>query len=279
LWTPTPACTGVPSPAWAGGKGRGVAVRRALKIIGGLLVVALAFGIGWAWPILVRPPLVIGQDAVTDAASAAIVPSLEDAGGRTIVVRPPSGTAERDVLVVVYSGGLVRPQAYEWLARTLAARGYLTVIPEFSFDLAVTDVDRADTLIARYGEGKQVVIAGHSLGGAMAAQYAADREKAGSGLAGLVLMAAYPADSADLSAAALPVLSLVGENDEVVDDAALQSGWDLLPADTERVEVAGSVHAFFGRYGAQSGDGTPSVPRVAAETRISQAIEEFLAAV
>jgi pimeloyl-ACP methyl ester carboxylesterase len=250
-----------------------------LKVVGGLLVVALAFGIGWAWPILVRPPLVLGQDAITDAASAAVVPTLEDAGGRTIVARPPTGTDERDVLVVLYPGGLVRPQGYEWLARTLAARGYVTVIPEFAFDLAVTDVDRADTLIARYGEGKQVVIAGHSLGGAMAAQYASDREKAGSALAGLVLMAAYPAESADLSSASLPVLSLVGENDQVVDAAALEAGWGLLPADTQRVVVDGSVHAFFGRYGAQSGDGAPSVPRVAAETRISQAIEEFLAAV
>lgn len=252
-------------------------MRRVLKVVGLLLVVALAFGVGWAWPILVRPPLVIGQDAITDTASVAVVPTLEDAGGRAIVARPPAGTDERDLLVIIYPGGLVRPQAYEWLARGLASEGYLTVIPEFSFDLAVTDVDRADTLVARYGEGKRVVLAGHSLGGAMAAQYAADREKAGAGqLAGLVLMAAYPAASADLSAAGLPVLSLVGEHDEVVDAASLEAGWSLLPADTERVVLTGSVHAFFGRYGPQSGDGTPTVPRVTAETQISQAIEAFL---
>ena len=41
--------------------------------------------------------------------------------------------------------------------------------------------------------------------------------------------------------------------------------------------VTGAVHSFFGRYGPQSGDGTPTVPRVAAETQISQAVEEFLA--
>ncbi|MDQ7993292.1 MAG: alpha/beta hydrolase [Propionicimonas sp.] len=252
-------------------------MRRALKVVGLVLLVLAAFAVGWAWPILVRPPLVVGQDAVTDAASAAVVPAVEEAGGRVIVARPPAGTPERDVLVIVYPGGLVRPQAYEWLARVLAAQGYLTVIPEFSFDLAVTDVDRADTLIARYGEGKKVVLAGHSLGGAMAAQYASDREEAGSGLAGLVLMGAYPGGSADLSGAALPVLSLVGEHDEVVDAGALDDAWARLPGDTERVVVSGSVHAFFGRYGAQSGDGIPRVPRVTAETQVSQAVEGFLA--
>ena len=165
----------------------------------------------------------------------------------------------------------------EWLARALASDGYLTVIPEFSIDLAVTDPDRADTLIARYGEGKKVVVAGHSLGGAMAAQYAADRERAGSGLAGLILMAAYPADSADLSGADLPVLSLLGENDQVVNRDALDAAWSRLPADTERVVIEGGVHSFFGRYGPQAGDGLPSVPRVAAETQLLQAVDDFLA--
>ena len=192
------------------------------------------------------------------------------------MARPPGGVAERDVLVVIYPGGLVRPQAYEWLARALASQGYLTVIPEFSFDLAVTNPDRADTLIARYGEGKKVVLAGHSVGGTMAAQYAADRERSGSGLAGLILMAAYPADATDLSQADLPVLSLLGENDEVLNREALDAAWRRLPADTERVVVDGGVHSFFGRYGPQGGDGLPSVPRVAAETQILQAIDDFL---
>ena len=104
-------------------------MKRALRWVGLVLAVALAFGIGWAWPVLVRPPLVLGQDAITDAVSATVQVSLKDAGGRTIVARPPAGVAESDLLVVVYPGGLVRPQAYEWLARALAGEGHVTVIP------------------------------------------------------------------------------------------------------------------------------------------------------
>ena len=253
-------------------------MRRALKAVGLLVLVALAFGVGLAWPVLVRPALVVGQDAVTDPGSAEVAVEVEDAGGRVLVARPPASVTETDLLVVIYPGGLVRPQAYEWLARRLAAAGHLTVVPEFSFDLAVTDVDRADTLIARFGSGKRVVLAGHSLGGAMAAQYTAARVAEGTDApAGLILMAAYPPSGADLSGSGLPVLSLLAEHDEVVDAAGVEAGWALLPPGTGRVVVAGAVHSFFGRYGPQSGDGTPSVPRVAAETRISQAVEEFLA--
>lgn len=253
-------------------------MRRALKAVGLLVLVALAFGVGLVWPILVRPALVVGQDAVTDTASAEVAVEVEDAGGRALVARPPAAVGETDLLVVVYPGGLVRPQAYEWLARRLAAAGHVTVIPEFSFDLAVTDADRADTLIARLGSGKRVVLAGHSLGGAMAAQYTAARVAEGADRpAALILMAAYPPSGSDLSGSGLPVLSLLAEHDDVVDAGALEAGWALLPADARRVVVTGAVHSFFGRYGPQSGDGTPTVPRVAAETQISQAVEEFLA--
>ncbi|MCA0295883.1 MAG: alpha/beta hydrolase [Actinobacteria bacterium] len=253
-------------------------MKRVLRWVGLLLVVALAFGVGYAWPVLVRPPLVLGQDAVTDAASATVTPRLDTAdGARTIVVEPPAGTTARDVLVVFYPGGLVRPQAYEWLARALAERGYTTVIPEFSFDLAVTGVARASALIATYGQGKRVVLAGHSLGGAMAAQYLADELKAGRHPAsGLILMGAYPPDGADLRTSGVKALSLRAANDTVADAAKVEAGLAQLPADAQTVVIPGAVHAFFGRYGPQSGDGVPTVSRADAEGRILTSVTGFL---
>ena len=245
-----------------------------------IVAVVVAFGVGWAWPILVRPPLLVGQDAVTDANSIRVTPVIEDAEGRVIVTRPPSGTVELKTLVIIYPGGLVRPQAYEWLARALAVRGYVSVIPEFSFDLAVTDTDRASALISRYGQGKRVVLAGHSLGGAMAAQCLADELKAGrEPVAGLVLMAAYPPDGADLTSAKLKAISLRGEFDLVADADKVANGLKLLPRDSKLVQIDGSVHAFFGRYGAQSGDGVPGVSRSVAEAQIVSTITAFLGTV
>jgi pimeloyl-ACP methyl ester carboxylesterase len=250
-------------------------VLRGLAVVA---AVALAFTVGANWSVLVRPPLVIGQDAVTDAATTAVVPVVEDADGRVLVVRPPSGATERNVLVVFYPGGLVRPQAYEWLGRALAVEGYTTVMPEFSFDLAVTGVGRASTLIERYGGGKRVVLAGHSLGGAMAAQYLADELKAGRQPAvGLILEAAYPPDGADLTSAHLASLTLRAGNDGVADAAKVSGGLARLPAGAQEAVVPGAVHAFFGRYGPQSGDGVPGVDRAAAEAFILSAVTGFLA--
>ncbi len=255
-------------------------MRRALRRLALVLVVALAFGVGYFWPVLVRPPMVVGQDAVTDASTARITPLVDVVNGTsTIVVKPPSGVALQDVLVIIYPGGLVRPQAYEWLARALAARGYPTVIPQFSFDLAVTDTGRATSLIERYAQGRRVVLIGHSLGGAMAAQYVADELRAGrEPVAGLVLMGAYPPDGADLSRAHLTAVSLRAENDHVADQAKVADGMNRLPAGSQLVQVDGSVHAFFGRYGPQSGDGVPTVSRADAESQIVTIVGGFLSA-
>lgn len=247
--------------------------RRLLRLLAFVLVGALGYGLGLLQPTVFRPPLVLGQDAVSDAASRAARVAVEHAAGEAIVVRPAEGDGR--VLLILYPGGLVRPQAYEWLGRALADDGVQTVIPAFPADLAVTGIDRADALIDRYAAGRPVVLAGHSLGGAMAADHAgrhADR------LAGLVLMAAYPADNIRV-AAAFPALSLRAERDEVADRQAVQNGLGRLPAGSRLAEIPGAVHSFFGRYGPQAGDGTPTVGRADAEAAILHEVEAYLAAV
>lgn len=252
---------------------------RAIRRILGILVIAgIGFGVGWAWPIIVRPPLVVGQDAISSAATAKVRMAIEDAGGRVLVARPPSGVAEQKTLVIIYPGGLVRPQAYEWLARREAALGRLAVIPEFAFDLAVLDSGRADLLIAKYGGDRKVVLIGHSLGGAMAAQYLSDKAKQGEHpVAGLILMAAYPPDGIDLSDGTFAALSLRAENDAVAAKAKVEDGVKQLPKGTQLEVVDGAVHAFFGRYGPQSGDGVPTVTRDAAQAQIGAYVDDFIA--
>lgn len=238
------------------------------------LLVALAAGyvLALAQGAVTRPPLVIGQDAVPPVGQAAGVTStLRDEGGAFIEIRP---AGEPTALLVLYSGGLVRPQAYEWLGRALAADGVQTVIPVFPLDLAVTGVGRADALIRKFGAGKTVVIAGHSLGGAMAAQYARGHTDQ---LEGLILMGAYPAGNVSLSDTALPVLSLLAEHDRVAAADDVRGGLTRLPASARLTVIPGAVHSFFGRYGPQRGDGQPTVTRAAAEADVLAAVRSFLA--
>lgn len=235
-----------------------------------VLVGLLGYGIGVAQPYVLRPPLVPGQDAVTTEAGGAAAVSVEDVGGRVLSIRP-EGSAR--VLFVLYPGGLVRPQAYEWLGRALASRGVHTVIPEFPLDLAVVDPGRAGAIIDRHAGGRPVVLGGHSLGGAMASAYAADHPDA---VAGLVLLASYPPQDVSLAGASLTAVSLLAEHDGVADPDAVRGGLARLPVGSELVVVPGAVHSFFGRYGPQAGDGLPTVPRAEAEAVIVEAVGAHL---
>ncbi len=245
-------------------------MRRAARVVLVLLVGLLGYGIGVAQPYVLRPPLVVGQDAVTGTASQGVVASLDDVGGRVLSIRP---AGDASVLFVLYPGGLVRPQAYEWLGRELASHGVHTVIPEFTFDLAVTDIDRADELIEHYAEGRPIMVGGHSLGGAMAASYAADNDDT---VAGLVLMAAYPPENTSLAGAPFSAISLLAEHDAIAEGDDVRGGMARLPRDSELIVIPGAVHSFFGRYGPQNDDGIPTVARFEAEAAIVEALTAYV---
>ena len=246
-------------------------LRQRLRPLALVLLLVLGVALGLLWPTLHRSPLMLGQDAAYPGAQARV--SWSEADGGVIDVQPTTGRAA--TLLVIYPGGLVRPQAYQWLGTALAPAGVETVIVRFPLDLAVTGINRADAVIARYAQGRPVVLAGHSLGGAMAAQYLSGAT-AGK-VRGLILMGAYPAGNVSLkSQTNLAVLSLLGEHDTVAKASDVRDGLTRLPASAKLVTIKGSVHAFFGRYGPQKGDGVPTVSRADAEAQIVRAVLTFL---
>ena len=62
----------------------------------------------------------------------------------------------------------------------------------------------------------------------------------------------------------------------VAEASDVRGGLAGLPASTKLVTIEGSVHAFFGRYGPQKGDGVPTVSRADAEAQIVRAVLTFL---
>lgn len=241
-------------------------LRVALLVV---LVGLLGYGVGVLQPFVLRPALVVGQDAVV-ADSGPVTTRLAEADGRVLVVEPVD--ARPRVAFVLYPGALVRPQAYEWIGHALASHGVITLIPEFGADLAFTNANRAEVVAETLAPGLPLVVGGHSLGGAMAAQFAADHVD---GVAGLVLLGAYPPDGVDLSDAAFGAVTLLAEHDQVLDAAAQASAVDRLPPAHSEVVVTGAVHSFFGRYGPQAGDGVPTVDRATAERHIVATLLRF----
>ncbi|MDQ3459970.1 MAG: alpha/beta hydrolase [Deinococcota bacterium] len=246
------------------------------RVLPALLLLALGVALGFGYATLRRPALVPLQDAMVTgvAMNEVSVRYLDEAGG-FIDIGPADAAA--DTLLILYPGGLVRPQAYTWLGVALVPLGVRTLIPRFALDLAVTAPGRASALLdilAQDGVSfERVVLGGHSLGGAMAARYAFRNPGR---IDALVLMGAYSAEGDDLSATGLPVLVLAAERDGRATLAAVTAGLGRLPPGAELEVVAGAVHSFFGRYGPQAGDGLPAVSRDVAERLIREALARFV---
>lgn len=155
---------------------------------------------------------------------------------------------------IFYPGGKVEHTAYAPLLRACAERQVLCVLVRMPCNLAVLNASGADGMQEQFPGIERWYIGGHSLGGAMAASYAASHA---SELDGLVLLAAY--STQDLSESGLAVLSMYGSEDGVLDMEKYEQYRSNLPADTVEVVIDGGCHAGFGQYGVQSGDGTPAI--------------------
>ena len=173
--------------------------------------------------------------------------------------------------LIFYPGGKVEAEAYAPLLEACAERGILCVLLRMPGNLAVLDRNAADGVAADYPEVTDWYIGGHSLGGAMAAGYAAKHTEA---LAGLVLLGAY--STADLTDSGLRVLSIYGSEDGVLNREKYDSNHANLPADAAELVIQGGCHAGFGSYGPQDGDGTPTISGEEQIARTADAIAAML---
>ena len=187
-----------------------------------------------------------------DASEAALAMMPQESAGGAAVFMPEEVHAG----LIFYPGGLVDHAAYAPLMQALCGRGILCLLKEMPLDLAVFDIDAADGLRALYPDVDTWIIGGHSLGGAMAASYASSHAEE---YDALVLLGAYSV--ADLSGTEMHVLSVRGTEDGVLNREKYEESRKNYPARFTEVILDGGCHAYFGDYGAQKGDGTPSMTR------------------
>ena len=152
---------------------------------------------------------------------------------------------------IFYPGGRVLVDAYAPLGQQIADEGYLAVFVPMPLNLAILNVDAANAVIEAYSEVDHWVIAGHSLGGAMAARYVHNNPNR---VDGLVMMAAFPEVQFDFTERNLAVASIYGSLDGLATVEEVEASRPLLPDDAEFILIEGGNHAQFGWYGAQAGD-------------------------
>lgn len=152
-----------------------------------------------------------------------------------------------EAALVFYPGAKVESEAYAPLLQTLAREGLDCFLVKMPLHMAVLDADAAEELRAAY-DYDSWLLAGHSMGGAVAANLVGD----GAGFDALVLLASYPTKALPER---LRLLSVYGSEDGCLDREQYEAGRQFWPEQATELVISGGNHASFGNYGAQRGDG------------------------
>jgi alpha-beta hydrolase superfamily lysophospholipase len=227
------------------GRGRTVAIRIAAALAAASALAAAAFLV---WALTPAGPSPVARVAMR---LDALVTVTEAADG----IEFAPATTEPTAALVFYPGGRIDARSYAPFAREVASHGYLVVVTRMTLNLAVFSPDRAGDALAAHPGIAVWAVGGHSLGGAMAARYAAGHPDR---IGGLLLLASYPPASTDLSRVRIACASVFGTRDAGA--RRMREAVPMLPRGTVVVAVPGGNHAQFGSYGPQPGDASATVP-------------------
>ena len=174
--------------------------------------------------------------------------------------------------LILYPGAFVAPKAYSPITRTLAEHGYYAAITTPPLELSVTDIDLADD-VKRFWRNEVDVwtLAGHSLGGVVAAAYANEHIKPEEELRGLVMLASYPSKRSGFLNG--DVTSIYGTVDGLTTLDEIEKAKPLLPPTTKYVPIEGGNHTqFYYANKLQKGDNQPEISREKQQQIIRQNI-------
>jgi len=147
------------------------------------------------------------------------------------------------------------------LEKIKQSAGITCILVKMPFNLAIFDANAANNIIGQFPEIKNWYIAGHSMGGAMASDYASKHQDK---IKGLILLGAYiygnyPAENA---------LTVYGSFNTSVAEKINY---------TENIVVIeGGNHAQFGNYGKQKGDPDATISSEEQQNIAVEAIKAFL---
>lgn len=155
---------------------------------------------------------------------------------------------------IFYQGAKVESSAYAPLMMMLADKGILCILEDMPANLAILGKNKAKGIDELYPQISRWYIGGHSMGGFVAAEFAADNTDM---IDGVVLLASFAVT--DISESSMEVIALYGSEDGVLNMDSVEKNHVNLPDDVFEYTIEGGCHAGFGSYGAQDGDGNPTI--------------------
>lgn len=185
----------------------------------------------------------------------------------SLIPAKPNGTG-----VIVYPGAFAEPEGYVAVFKTLAENGVGIFVVKSPLNFALLDVGSATKIIKNNPQISKWYVAGHSLGGVAACEYAKSHQ---SEINGLILLGSYcNGDAKNLN---LPVLSISASKDGLTDTTDVANSRDKLPINTEFIVVEGGNHTQFGAFQKlQPGDNPAQTSQSEQTKQIADAIARFI---
>ena len=167
-----------------------------------------------------------------------------------------------DTAIIFYPGAKVEAEAYLPLLDQIRQTGVTCMLVHMPFHMAIFDADAAEAVMEQFPDIRHWYMAGHSMGGAMASQFASEHPEE---IEGLILLGAYIyGDYPDEK-----TLTVYGSLNQSVEDH--------IDYTENIVEIEGGNHAQFGNYGPQKGDLPATISAKEQQEQTVEAIANFLA--
>lgn len=179
---------------------------------------------------------------------------------------------QSEEVVIFYPGAKVEPLSYIPSLASLNEGGIDCIIVKMPYHFAIFGQNKADGIKNEYlNKYSHWFIAGHSLGGAMAANYVSGHLE---DFDGIILEASY--STKELKSEGFRALCIEGSNDGVINRNNADKYYTNLPNDKEKVVIDGGNHGQFGNYGYQKGDGEAAISKEEQWKIISDTISDFI---
>jgi hypothetical protein len=174
---------------------------------------------------------------------------------------------------IFYPGAMVDPKAYVPLCRKISENRIKVYLIKMPWRLASKGYEIPKQLHLFADKSKTYILAGHSQGGKMAAQFVKENPNL---IDKLILIGTTHPRDISLSDSKIPILKIYGSDDGVADEKTIFQNKSKLPVTTKFVKIEGANHAQFGDYGFQFGDNSARISRKLQQTATLKCIFDFI---